>query len=142
MRKLLLGMAVITVIVAGLTVVSVGLSITGDVADSGQPQDTISLQDSNFANVSYLISGDTLSPEAKMALTGFSYRRVVLADGSVNITLTAIKPNYLNQSFVIEPGQSLYFIEKSLRDDANDTERFPADDGAVIVDSNGYIIGP
>jgi hypothetical protein len=65
------------------------------------------------------------------------------SDGTTTYNLIALNSEYQNQSYTLQSGQSLYFIERSMGDDGNGSENFLGDDHAVIVDSSGYIIqGP
>jgi hypothetical protein len=101
--------------------------------------------DQSYYKSSYLISGDTLSADAKNALTGFSMDKQTLADGSTQITLTAKKSGYHDQQYTLHSGDQLYFIEKFLGDDNTETneEKNNMDDSAVVVNSQGnVVIGP
>ncbi|MCL5008876.1 MAG: hypothetical protein M1400_00860 [Patescibacteria group bacterium] len=101
------------------------------------------LADQPYYKYAYLISGGTLSPEAKKALAGFSLDKKTLTDGNLQITLTAQKAEYHNQQYVLHSGEQLYFIEKFLADDKSETneEKNMKDDSAVVVDSQGNIVG-
>ena len=100
------------------------------------------MSDSKFAQSSYLISDPTLSADAQNAISGFSLDRNVLADGRVNITLVALSPEYQSQNYVLESGQSLYFIESYAGDDNPPKGEGPSlmDDHAIIVDKDGYAL--
>lgn len=101
------------------------------------------LSDSQYANAAYLISTDTLSADAQTAITGFNIQKTSNSDGSTTYNLIAINPEYQTQSYTIQPGQSLYFIENNLGDDSTGAENFPGDDMAIVVDANGFIVsGP
>lgn len=92
-------------------------------------------------NYAYLISGGSLSAEAKNAIAGFTVSTQTMSDGSQNITLNAISSQYQDQSYIVQSGQSLYFIERSMGDDqAPSVENALGDDFAVVVDANGYIV--
>jgi len=107
---------------------------------SSQVQST-KLTDEPYFNKVHLISGDTLDAAAQNAISGFSLSKSTLADGSVNITLAALNPEYTDRSYVVQSGQSLYFIEMSGGDDSPPNgERYINDDSAVVVDSNGYVV--
>ncbi len=98
---------------------------------------------SQFYPYSYQIFPGALSPEAQRAVTGFRLETQNDSDGSVTIKLIAINPEYQNQTYNVQPGQKLYFIERSLGDDSGGEERFPGDDAAIVVNSAGYIVqGP
>lgn len=88
----------------------------------------------------YLISTSTYDDNTKKALAGFSVTKNNLPDGSTQITLKAENPEYQTQTYTVKPGEKLYFIENSMSDDTNNTEKFIGDDHAVLVDANGYIV--
>ena len=100
----------------------------------------IKLADSKYVNSAYLISGDTLDTDAKTALSGFIMDKTVNSDGTTTIKLSSSNPDYQNQSYTLQPGQKLYFIETNLRDDGNDNEFNLGDDKALITDADGNII--
>jgi hypothetical protein len=101
------------------------------------------LSDQSYFSSAYLISSDPLSDEAKMALTGFKMDKQAQNDGTTVITLKALEPQYHDQSYTLKSGQQLYFIDKFLADDQGTTEANIADDTAVIIDSDGFIVqGP
>ncbi len=99
----------------------------------------VKFADSADWSYAYLISGDNLDANATAALVGFQLQKNSLADGSINITLKAQSSEYTDQSYVVKPGQKLYFIERTLRDD-QDGERNLHDDQAVVVDANGFVV--
>lgn len=98
--------------------------------------------DQPYFKNAYLVSSDTLSAEAKLALTGFQLTKQIMADGTMQIILKATNPAYRDQTYTLKNDQQLYFIEKFLGDDGNDTEANTNDDSAVIVDSQGNIVQP
>jgi hypothetical protein len=98
--------------------------------------------DSPYASYAYLISTSPLSSQAKEATTGFAITSVQNSNGSATYRLATARSNYVNQTYTLEPGQKLYFIERSLGDDdaSSDTDYMLGDDTAIIVDTNGYIV--
>ncbi len=104
----------------------------------------VKLADTKYGKDSYLISSETLSPEAQTAISGFNISRVVNPDGSINMVLIALNPEYQNQNYHLAPGQSLYFIETYAGDDNPPKGEGPSlmDDKAVIVDQDGYPVSP
>lgn len=100
----------------------------------------VRLQDTQYWPYAYLISGNVTSPQAEAALAGFQVVRTMQPDGSLQVTLKALQPEYHDQSYVVQPGQQLYFIETSMGDDAGGQEYSLRDDTAVLTDANGYII--
>lgn len=97
--------------------------------------------DSSNYQYAYKIFPGTLSATAKQALTGFAMTTKNMPDGSIQVTLTAQKPEYKTQQYIVKTGYSLYFIEMNLRDDntAENEDMNLHDDSAVVVDSQGYI---
>ncbi|HTY44351.1 MAG TPA: hypothetical protein VMC80_03845 [Patescibacteria group bacterium] len=139
---LLAVLIVLAIVIGGWLILSRGNSSSTANAVAGSSNET-KLSDSPYANYAYLISSDTLSPEAQQAITGFQINKAANSDGTTTYNLIASNPEYQNQSYTLQPGQSLYFIERSLGDDNDGTEGFLGDDHAIIVDSNGYIVqGP
>lgn len=117
-------------------------SISGRYLQSSQPShDTCTkFSDTPYASNTYLISSDQLSQDAQTALSGFQLAKSQDSNGNTVITLTAMKAGYVNQSYTLKSGQSLYFIEVSFGDDNPQQDYSYADDHAVIVDSNGCIV--
>lgn len=106
---------------------------------NNQPQ-KIKLSDTRYWNYAYLISGDTLNEQAKIALSGFGREMKTLSDGSTEIILKAVSSDYSNQEYLLKKGEKLYFIETALSDDPQFKEYNLGDDVAVKVDANGYIL--
>ncbi len=106
-----------------------------------QPSASRKFVDQPYYQQTYLISGDTLSTEAKSALAGFELSKAPLPDGSVLYTLKAVEGGYRDQQFTVKPGEKLYFIEKFLADDdpVKNTDKNKQDDFGVVVDANGDI---
>ncbi len=95
---------------------------------------------SPLAKNAYLISGSTYDANTKKALSGFSVTKTAMPDGGTQITLNAENAEYKTQTYTVEPGEKLYFIEMNLSDDNGNTDKTTVDDQAVLVDANGYII--
>ena len=108
------------------------------------PNQKVKLADTKFARNSYLISGETLTAQQKDAISGFNLTREVLPDNSLNITLVALSTEYQSQNYIVQPGESLYFIETYMGDDSPPTGEGPSlmDDHAIIVDKDGYVLSP
>lgn len=98
------------------------------------------LADQSYAKSAYLVSSDTISPEAQRALAGFTVQKKTASDGGMDITLKATASGYSDMSYHLQKGQQLYFIDTDLNDDINGHEYGMYDDRAVVVDANGYII--
>lgn len=101
------------------------------------------LADQPYASQAYLISGDTLSASAQQALSGFTLSKSKLADGTLQIELKAVNPEYQSQQYLLKPGEQLYFIEKFGADDQGGQDANTHDDQAVVVNAQGEIVsGP
>ncbi len=90
----------------------------------------------------HLISGDTMDAATQQALTGFTVDKKTLVDGSMQIALHATNPSYHDQTYTLQPGQKLYFIESTLQDDKNGEDTFPGDDTAVVTQNDGTVVQP
>jgi len=115
-------------------------SAVGGVAPASNASASQKFSDSPDYISAHLISSESLDDSAKAALAGFELQKQVLADGRTNFTLKALSPSYSDQNYILQPGQSLYFIEKFPQDDQPDTDANLRDDSAVIVDADGYIV--
>ncbi len=153
MNKLLVIGILAILALAAVIVIATRSSNTGNsVANSNIPSPTnsagnnsstvIKFSDSPFFQYSYLISGNSLSPNAQQVLAGFDLKAIQNSDGTRTYTLTALKPGYVNQTYTLQPGQNLYFIERSMGDDdtTGNIDYNLGDDMAVVVDSNGNIV--
>jgi len=87
----------------------------------------------------FLISGDTLSQTAQQALTGFQISRQMQMNGSIKINLKATETGYQDKQYTLDPGQQLYFVDKTLGDDQA-SEGNVRDDYGIVVDSQGFIV--
>jgi len=74
------------------------------------------------------------------ALSGFNLQTQDLGGGVTQVTLVAKQANYHTQTFVIGPGQKLYFIERSFGDDSTDQDVNYGDDMGIAVDAQGNIL--
>lgn len=94
---------------------------------------------SPYYKMAYQIFPGPLSSNARKATTGFN---IQMKNGSAGTTINivATNPAYKNQSYTLTSGDKLYFIERTLIDDSNGEDRFPTDDMAVVVNSQGYIV--
>lgn len=145
--------AVVAVILYGLVYYFVlakhssnySMSSSSTMKTTPSPKPTVMMlqkfSDSKFFQYAYQVFPGALSDNAKLALTGFSMTTKTLSDGSTQVTLTAEKPEYRSQQYVIKPGNKLYLIEMNLQDDDNEAneDKNLHDDTAVVVDPQGYI---
>ena len=95
---------------------------------------------SPYAKISYLVSGNTLSPQAQRVLAGYQFGKTKLADGDTQITLRSTSAPAPDQIYTLTPGESLYFVDYVLGDDAQPRDYSPNDDKAIVVDRNGNIV--
>lgn len=127
---------------APITVSSAGVQASGTPPGvvAGASTTSVPFAGSSYAQYAYLISTGTLTAATVQALNGFALQTSTNPDGSTEYTLQAQNPEYQTQTYAVEPGEQLYFIEHSAGDDVNGVDRFPGDDSAVLVDQNGYIV--
>jgi len=111
-------------------------------ASSTQGSSTAMLfANSQYASSSYLISTtSTYNAATQQALKGFQVKKKVLADGSLQIELIALQSEYPNQTYIVKPGEKLYFAEVSSVDDSVSEDHSPADDHAILVSADGFIL--
>lgn len=140
-RKFIWGVAVVILLVAlGFVLFSGSPSGTGNATNSNTGT---KLSASPYASYAYLIYPGQPSASAQKAMTGVKLEATNNSDGTTTVRLIAISPMYQNQTYTLHQGDSLYFLERSLVDDSDGTEHFTADDTALVVNSQGYIIaGP
>lgn len=105
-----------------------------------QNTNRIKLSQTPIANYAYVISDPNLSSRAQQAISGFSRTRTQLANGSIQIALKALEPQYQDQTIIVPKGDTLYFVETSYGDDPSHREYSLGDDRAILVDSNGYVV--
>lgn len=109
-------------------------------APAGVQNGQVKFSTSPYAQFAYLISGNTLSPEAQHALTGYELVKAKQANGDTQITLRSTSAPAPDQIYTLTPGESLYFVDYVLGDDAQPRDYSPNDDKAIVVDQNGYIV--
>jgi hypothetical protein len=97
------------------------------------------LKNSPMASYAYLIDSGPPSAKTIQALNGWDVAKKMLADGSLQITLTAKGSDDVNQQYTVKPGHSLYFIEMTMGDDQGNADLNLRDDYGVIVDQNGIV---
>jgi len=145
----------ITVIVSLLAILLTGAGCVQQAASPQNPASKTSAAavvpasnkfvDQPYYQNTYLISADTLTPDAQSALSGFKMTKTSQPDGTVRITLEALKAGYQNQQYDLKPGEKLYLIESYLQDDdpVKSEDKKLIDDQAVVVDAEGNVIqGP
>jgi len=133
--------AVALIVIILLFVFGSGIGNNSNVQNGTNNGPGMKFTDSPDYKSSFLISSETLDGPAQNAISGFSLSRIVMADGSINITLKALNPEYNDQNYIVKPGQNLYFIEKYGGDDSPpNNEGNLVDDKAILVDKDGYIV--
>ncbi len=148
MKKSYLVGIIVVVVVIGAVVVLKNYNVGGQPLGSASNTPTASTDssgkvkftDTDNAQYAYLISTDAYDTQTQAALSGFTVDKKTQPDGSMSVTLTAHKAGYVSQSYTVMPGEKLYFIERSLGDDGDNDDATLADDHAVLVDANGYVV--
>lgn len=150
MKKMLFFTPIILLVLSGCGSVSVDNQSSNSPVHStngqrGTPPSSSSagnrFADQSYYNYSYLISGDALSTKAQQAVSGFQVTKQNMPDGTIQITLKALNPEYHDQQYTLKTGEQLYFIEMSLGDDPSiSEERNLRDDTAVVVDAQGNVV--
>ncbi len=109
-------------------------------AAAGNQNGQVKFSTSPYAQFAYLISGSALSPETQNALIGYELIKTKLSNGNAQITLRSTSFPAPDQVYTLSPGESLYFVDYVLGDDAQPRDYSPNDDKAIVVDQNGYIV--
>lgn len=83
----------------------------------------------------------SVTDDAKKVTTGFDIKTKKLADGSTEVDFMPKDSDDQFQSYVVKPGNSLYFIEMTPVDDKSDSDRDLnyRDDYGIIVDKDGIV---
>ncbi|MCL4399904.1 hypothetical protein M1506_01350 [Patescibacteria group bacterium] len=116
-----------------------GQSDLASVSSSNSGNSGMKLSDAPFYNNAFEIF-PSLGPGAETALDGFDLSVKNAGNGLSEVTLTSKKGNYKNQTLAVKDGEKVYFVERSMGDDSTSTDYAYADDYAIIVDGNGYIL--
>jgi hypothetical protein len=115
---------------------SYGASFTPVVANATN----IKFASSPYAKISYLVSGNTLSPQAQRILAGYQFGKTQLADGGTQITLHSTSTFAKPQVYTLTPGEKFYLVDSVSGDDSLERDYNPGDDKAIIVNQNGYVV--
>ena len=115
---------------------SYGASLTPIVAKTTN----IKFAASPYAKISYLVSGNTLSPQAQRILAGYQFGKTQLADGDTQITLHPTSTFAKPQVYALTLGEKFYLVDSALGDDSLERDYNPSDDKAIIVSRNGYVV--
>ncbi len=92
--------------------------------------------DYNYAHKVYPIP----SADAAQALGAFSVATSSAGNGATRVTLTNGAEGYSDQSVIVLPGQTVYFVERSSRDDTATEDSGTRDDYLVAVDAQGMVL--
>lgn len=99
------------------------------------------LAGSAMEKYTHLIAPGTISADSQKYLTGFTVKTTALPGGSSQVDLVPKDSDDQFQSYVLQAGQSLYFVEMTPLDDKADTEvdQNYRDDYGIVVDANGIV---
>jgi hypothetical protein len=99
--------------------------------------------DTSFYNQAVQIYPGTISESAKAVMSGWNLKTTNLADGSVQADLIPVGSEATEgdtmHSFVVEPGDKLYFVDLNPNDDKPGMDANTHDDLGILVDANGII---
>ncbi len=113
---------------------------------SPSPQPTASgtpgplLSSTSYASYTYQLYPGTPSQTARLALSGFSYK-VKNEGGSIVFTLNVLGGSQAPITNTYPASDHVYFVEASFGDDAQNTEYNYGDDGLVVTDASGHVVG-
>jgi hypothetical protein len=93
-----------------------------------------------YYNYAYLISTANISNGAKAALSGFNLSETKLSNGTSEYKIT-LSATGASQVLYLKKGYNLYMIEASYGDDGLGNEYSISDDGFVVVNQSGYLLG-
>lgn len=100
---------------------------------------------SPYSQVSYQIFPGPLSSVAKEMMAGIKMATSTNPDGSIKLSINPTSSNIKGLSYNLASGDKVYIIETSLGEDnpSSNYDGIYSDDGAIVVNSAGYIInGP
>lgn len=88
----------------------------------------------------YPVDG-SLSSDAQAAMSGWTLSSTSNSDGSTTVTLTPSNTEQEDhkQTFTLQSGDKLYFVELNLQDDQNGEDHLWFDDLGIVTDANGVI---
>jgi hypothetical protein len=98
------------------------------------------LSSTSYASYTYQLYPGTPSQTARLALSGFSYK--VKSEGSsIVFTLNVLGGGQAPITNTYPASDHVYFVEASFGDDAQNTEYNYGDDGLVVTDASGHVVG-
>lgn len=89
----------------------------------------------------HLIAPGTISADSQQYLTGFAVKSTSLEGGDTQVDLVPKDSDDQFQSYVLKPGDSLYFVEMTPVDDKadKDVDANYRDDYGIVVNSQGIV---
>jgi len=145
MKKLLLLVPVVLLLGAGCGTTTSMTATKGltPATNTSQSSTAVKFTDEPYYQSAYEVDPNgltNLSDLMKQVLSGFTVTAAHNTDGTTTVHLAATKAEYKTQDYTLKSGEKLYFIETTLGDDSNGEDRMYADDTAVVVDANGYVV--
>ena len=99
------------------------------------------LANSTIAKSAFEVYPGALTTDVKTALIGWDIKAVKNKDGSATISMIPKNPDDPTNSYMVKPGNKLYFVEMTSADDHADTDSDSnlRDDYGILVDGNGVV---
>ncbi|HVD02569.1 MAG TPA: hypothetical protein VNF75_00255 [Candidatus Dormibacteraeota bacterium] len=98
------------------------------------------LSSTSYASYTYQLYPGTPSSTARQALAGFSFKATP-AGSSVNFTLYISGGGQAPISKTYPSNDHIYFVEANLGDDSGNAEYNFGDDGLIVTDPSGHVVG-
>lgn len=98
------------------------------------------LSSTSYGAYSYRLYPGTPSANAKLALAGFTYK-VKPHSGSVTFTLTVLGGSQAPITKTYPASDRIYFVEAAFGDDSQNAEYNFGDDGLVVTNASGHVVG-
>jgi hypothetical protein len=116
-----------------------GASATGSASSQAAAAAGPLLASTRYAPYAYQIYPGTPSAAASRALSGFQVSFKDLGDGQEQITITTVDGQ--TQTAHFSAADRLYFIETRMGDDGFGQDNDFGDDGFILTDAGGHIVG-
>ncbi|HLI15976.1 MAG TPA: hypothetical protein VKV23_08005 [Acidimicrobiales bacterium] len=98
------------------------------------------LSSTPYAPYAYRVYPGPLSERTKLAIAGFTFR-VRVSGGRELLSVGAPSFGQAPRTTPLALGDRVYFIETTLGDDSNDADYSAGDDGVVVTDAAGHLLG-
>ena len=96
---------------------------------------------SNYSEIAHLLYGPNQT-SIKFEAPGFNESITDLSSGAVNLTFRKLGNVGFDVTFTVPNGYSLYYLEGSYGDDIQPTTEYSLiDDGVILVNPQGYVVG-